>query len=124
MGKAIAILLSMICLNCKPLESVRVTVYHIRGLTASGEHTNNIEEPFVAVSRDLLEKYPLHSRIKLIDCPFEGIYIVKDKMNKRIINTVDVFLTDNGKRYDPCDCLIDEYDGEIAPPADSITVDK
>ena len=113
MSKAIAIILSIFLLNCRPLESVRVTVYHIRGLTASGEHTDSIASPFVAMSRDLLVKYPLHSMIKLLDCPYEGIYVVKDKMNKRIINTVDVFSTDASRKYNPCDCLIDLHTLEI-----------
>ncbi|MCB0646325.1 MAG: hypothetical protein KDC49_06660 [Saprospiraceae bacterium] len=114
MSKSIALILSLFFLNCRPLESVRVTVYHITGLTASGEHTDSIAAPFVAISRDLLVKYPLHSTIKLLDCPYEGIYLVKDKMNKRIVNTVDVFSTDASRKYDPCDCLIDMHTLEIA----------
>ena len=96
---------------------VKVTVYHQKGITASGEHTDSIGIPFASISRDLLATYPMHSKVKLENCPFEGIYVIKDKMNKRIKNTIDVFLTDNSKKYNPCTCDLSVYIEEIIPIA-------
>lgn len=101
--------------------SVDVTVYHITGLTASGEHTNEIQENFVALSRDLVVHYPFNTHIKLSDCPFEGIYIVKDLMNKRWKKKVDVFLSFTGERYNPCECQIAKYDPDAIPIEDTET---
>jgi 3D (Asp-Asp-Asp) domain-containing protein len=97
-------------------NEVRVTVYHIKGLTACGEITTSIKDPFVAVSRDLLSKYPMHSTMIVKDCPFAGTYLVKDKMNKRLVKTIDVFIKSNKKKYNPCTCKIyttEEYDNFI-----------
>jgi 3D (Asp-Asp-Asp) domain-containing protein len=90
-----------------PATQVKATVYHIRGLTASGEHTDRIKQPFIAVSRDLLNEFPMHSKVRVFDCPHEGEYIVKDKMNKRFTKKIDVFIKYNGKKYNPCTCMIE-----------------
>ena len=88
---------------------VRVTVYHMRGVTASGIHTDSITEPFASISRDLLAVYPMNSKVKVENCPFAGVYVIKDKMNKRIKNGLDVFLTDDSRRYTPCMCDMSVY---------------
>ena len=119
MDYLIIICLLLIFTGVKPSEEVKTTVYHIRGLTASGEHTDKIKEPFIAVSRDLLKAYPMHSKVRLFNCPHEGEYLVKDKMNKRFTNKVDVFIKMRKKKYDPCICMIQI----ISSPQDSITSD-
>jgi 3D (Asp-Asp-Asp) domain-containing protein len=70
---------------------VNVTAYHIKGKTASGIMTTKIDEPFVAISRDLFAKYPLGSYIYLSNCKWEGMYKVMDKMGKRKVKTIDVY---------------------------------
>lgn len=112
-------------------EEVRVTVYHIKGKTSTGEITTAIKEPFVAVSRDLLLKYPMNSIMIVDDCPFAGKYIVKDKMNKRLFKTIDVFIKSKKKKYNPCKCKIytpEEFElfkaEELIPKIDSIKVDS
>jgi 3D (Asp-Asp-Asp) domain-containing protein len=129
MDYIIIICLVFALIGVHPPNDVKVTVYHIRGLTASGEHTDRIKEPFIAVSRDLLEEYPMHTKVRLFDCPFEGDYIVKDKMNKRMKKMVDVFLPYTGKRYNPCYCKLqtmEEYNNpiteEVLNTVDSIGV--
>lgn len=115
MDYLIIICLLFIYTGVKPATDVKTTVYHIRGLTASGEHTDKIKEPFIAVSRDLLEDFPMHSKVRLSDCPHEGDYVVKDKMNKRFTNKIDVFIKYSGKKFDPCICKLQI----IASPQDS-----
>lgn len=114
----------------KDIHEVRVTVYHIKGITASGEMTTSIKVPFVAVSRDLLIKYPMHSTMIVDGCPFAGKYLVKDKMNKRLENSIDVFIKSSKKKYNPCKCKIytqDEYElfknETMVPKPDSIIID-
>ena len=115
MDYLITICLVFALIGVKPPNNVKVTVYHIRGLTASGDHTDKIKEPFIAVSRDLLADYPMNTRVKLYDCPFEGEYIVKDKMNKRLHNMVDVFLPYTGKKYNPCRCKMQTLEDYNTP---------
>jgi 3D (Asp-Asp-Asp) domain-containing protein len=72
-------------------DTVSVITYRIKGKTATGYHTYKVKEPFVAISRDLLAKYPYHSYIELKDCRWAGKYKVLDIMNSRHQKTVDVF---------------------------------
>jgi 3D (Asp-Asp-Asp) domain-containing protein len=75
----------------KASDTVSVITYRIKGKTATGLYTYKVKEPFVAVSRDLLKKYPLNSYITLTDCRWKGTYKVLDLMNSRHSKTVDVF---------------------------------
>lgn len=86
------------------LDQVRVLQYNIKGKTASGKNTFDIKEPFVAISRDLLGKYPLASYIYLSGCDKEGLYLVADKMGKRHKNTIDIFTLDRSVRNAYCFC--------------------
>ncbi len=83
-----------------------VSTYYYRtlGKTASGHYTTKIKEPFVAISRDLLHLYPMGSYISLEQCRWSGTYKVMDVMNKRYINTIDVFYRGK-KRYNKVECL-------------------
>lgn len=116
MDYIITICLVFALIGVRPPNEVKVTVYHIRGLTASGEHTDKIKEPFIAVSRDLLNEYPMHTKVRLYGCPWEGDYVVKDKMNKRMKNMIDVFIPYTKKKFNPCYCKLqsmEEYDNSL-----------
>jgi 3D (Asp-Asp-Asp) domain-containing protein len=86
------------------VKEVIVTSYKINGKTATGQLTKSIEEPFVAVSRDLLSIYPLGSYIYLSNCKWEGMYKVLDKMGKRKVNTIDVFSPKSKTGHVNCSC--------------------
>lgn len=77
---------------------VSVYTYRLQGKTATGILTNEIKEPFVAISRDLLDKYPLHSQLILYDCKWQGIYKVMDIMGKQHKKSVDVYYSGKKKR--------------------------
>lgn len=59
-------------------------------LTAWGD-TLQAEEKAIAVSRDLIELGLDHNQEVEID-GFPGTYIVKDKMNKRWTNKIDIYM--------------------------------
>lgn len=47
----------------------------------------------IAVSRDLLKEFPLHTKVRLINAGrFDGIYIVDDVMSKKFTNRIDVLV--------------------------------
>jgi 3D (Asp-Asp-Asp) domain-containing protein len=73
------------------LRIVSATSYHLKGKTATGHMTTKIKEPFLAVSRDLIDEYPLGSYIFLSKCKWEGKYKVLDKMGSRHTNMVDIY---------------------------------
>lgn len=85
------------------VDTVRVMTYKIKGKTATGRRTYKIKVPFLAVSRDLLSKYPLNSTIELLDCRWAGKYKVLDVMGKNHVSTVDIFY--KGKRKSIVKCL-------------------
>jgi 3D (Asp-Asp-Asp) domain-containing protein len=91
-------------LHPTPFDTVKVITYKINGKTASGKRTYKIKEPFLAVSRDLLTKYPLHSMIELSDCKWSGKYKVLDIMGKNHVSTVDIFYTGKKKNMVKCVC--------------------
>lgn len=72
-------------------DTVTVYTYRLKGKTATGALTNKIKEPFLAISRDLLKNYPLHSKVILYNCMWEGTYKVMDIMAARHKHTVDIF---------------------------------
>ena len=88
------------------LTRVKVLRYHLKGRTATGQHTRKIKEPFVALSRDLLAIYPLGSYIQLSNCDCEGTYRVLDKMGKRHTTTVDVYSKKRKRGIIYCDCRL------------------
>jgi len=86
------------------LDTVRVMTYKIKGKTATGKRTYKIKVPFLAVSRDLLSKYPLYSTIELFDCRWAGKYKVLDIMGKNHVSTVDIFYKGKKKNIVKCLC--------------------
>lgn len=88
-------------------DTVRVYTYSIKGKTTSGQITTAIDEPFLAISRDLLKNYPLLSSVKLYDCVWNGTYRVMDIMGRRHTKSVDIYY--KGKRKtnkEKCLCTI------------------
>ncbi len=87
-------------------DSIKVKVlrYHLNGRTASGQFTRKIKEPFVAISRDLLDIYPLGSYLQLSNCVWSGTYRVMDKMGKKHTKTIDVFSCKKKKGISYCTC--------------------
>lgn len=54
--------------------------------------TNPYKHRIVALSRDLLTKYPKGTKIIIKGTKYDGIYIVMDKMNKRWTNRIDILI--------------------------------
>jgi 3D (Asp-Asp-Asp) domain-containing protein len=87
-------------------EEVTCTVYN-----AVPEQTNsdpghtasmfklNLNNPYshriIAVSRDLLKKFPMHSKVRIEGTKYDGIYTVEDKMNKRYSKRIDILINTN-----------------------------
>ncbi|MBZ9777504.1 3D domain-containing protein [Psychroflexus sp. CAK8W] len=99
----VALLLLSSCKNSENSEEITMTVtataYNSteaqtkKGdpfLTAWGD-TLQAEEKAIAVSRDLIELGLDHNQEVEID-GFPGTYIVKDKMNKRWTNKIDIYM--------------------------------
>ncbi len=66
-------------------DHVQVTRYNLRGKTAAGTRPRN---GIIAVSRDLLKKYPLHSTVRLEGY---GSFVVEDVMGARHRRCVDIW---------------------------------
>ncbi len=86
------------------VDTVVVITYKINGRTATGYKTTKIKGKFVAISPDLLEKYPLKSKIRLSDCRWKGVYRVMDIMGKRHVNTVDIYYKGRKRNKETCIC--------------------
>lgn len=56
----------------------------------------DLENPYkhriIAVSRDLLIKYPAGTRVKIEGTSYDGVFTVMDKMNKRYTNRIDILI--------------------------------
>jgi len=57
------------------------------------------ENPFkhriIAVSRDLLGRYPNGSKVLLKGTKYDGVYTVRDKMNKRFNKRIDILINED-----------------------------
>tara|TARA_R110002124_G_scaffold281119_1_gene455084 strand:+ start:56 stop:421 length:366 start_codon:yes stop_codon:yes gene_type:complete len=103
--RILTILLFVISLSCNSQESQKVhaTVYN-----AVPEQTNSdpgntstmfkldLNNPYkhriVALSRDLLKRFPYHSKVLIQGTKYDGVYIVEDTMNKRYTNRIDLLI--------------------------------
>ena len=86
------------------LESVHATVYHAvpEQCNSDPEHTAfnfklDLRNPYahriIAVSRDLLKKYPKGTTVYVGGVgQYEGYYVVMDKMNKRYTKRIDILI--------------------------------
>jgi 3D (Asp-Asp-Asp) domain-containing protein len=70
-------------------------------LTASGfkiDTLNPIKHRIIAVSRDLKKKWKFGTRVKIKNAgKYNGIYTVKDVMNKRFKNHIDLLIGEDDK---------------------------
>ena len=103
--RILTILLFVISLSCNSQESQKVhaTVYNAvpeqtnsdPGHTAfmfELDLTNPYKHKIIAVSRDLLNKYPKGTQVQVSGTSYDGIFIVMDKMNKRYIDRIDILI--------------------------------
>ena len=58
---------------------------------------NPYKHKIIAVSRDLLIKYPMGTKVKITGTSYDGIYTVEDKMNKRYNNRIDLLINSDMK---------------------------
>lgn len=58
---------------------------------------NPYKHKIVAVSRDLLKDYPNGTKIKISGTDYDGIYTVRDKMNKRFKKRIDILINKDMK---------------------------
>lgn len=92
--------------NCE--EVVIATVYNavVSQCNPDPSHTasmfkldlkNPYKHRIIAVSRDLLEKFPIGALVYIEGTSYDGIYQVQDKMNKRYTKRVDILINKNMK---------------------------
>jgi 3D (Asp-Asp-Asp) domain-containing protein len=53
---------------------------------------NPYKHRIIAVSRDLLIKFPMGTRVIVEGTSYDGIYTVRDKMNKRYTKRIDLLI--------------------------------
>ena len=83
--------------------NVHATVYHavVEQTNSDPLHTafmfkidlkNPYKHRIIAVSRDLLPLYPNGTKVLVTGTDYDGIYTVRDKMNKRYKNRIDILI--------------------------------
>ena len=87
-------------------DTIKVYTYNLNGTTASGLKTNKEKKPFLALSRDLIKKYPLHSKVFLYRCSWQGEYNVLDIMGPMHKNSADIFYKGKRKNVEECLCVL------------------
>jgi len=102
------ILLIFIILFLNIEKEVHATVYHAvpEQTNSDPEHTafmfkldlkNPYKHRIIAVSRDLLPIYPNGTKVYISGTAYDGVYTVRDKMNKRYKNRIDILINKNMK---------------------------
>ena len=87
-------------------DTVVCTVYNAvpEQTNSDPEHTafmfkldlnNPYKHRIIAVSRDLLKKYPKGTKVYIDGTRYDGIYTVMDKMNKRYTNRIDILINED-----------------------------
>ena len=67
-------------------------------VTASGFVIDKEEFPnIIAVSRDLEDRFPLGSTVRISGTSFDGIYVVEDRMHRRWRKKIDILVPDSIK---------------------------
>lgn len=114
MKELILILFSLTCflsllnqdkcnVNQKMGDLVVATVYNAVPKQTNSDPGNtasmfalDLENPYkhkiIAVSRDLLVKYPMGTYVRISGTRYDGIYQVQDKMNKRWHRRIDILI--------------------------------
>ena len=54
--------------------------------------SNPYRHRIIAVSRDLLDRFPMGTRVRIEGTSYDGIYFVEDKMNKRYKKRIDILI--------------------------------
>jgi 3D (Asp-Asp-Asp) domain-containing protein len=71
-------------------------------LTASGfkiDKDNPKKHRIIAVSRDLKRKWPFGTKVRIKKAgKYNGVYIVKDVMNKRYKNRIDILIGEDDRQ--------------------------
>ena len=84
-------------------EEVTATVYNAVPAQTNSDpsHTasmfkldlsNPYKHRIIAVSRDLLIKFPMGTKVRVSGTKYDGIYVVRDKMNKRYKKRIDILI--------------------------------
>ena len=97
------IILLLCSLSSFAQVEVIATVYH-----AVPEQTNNdpehtasmfkldLSDPYkhriIAVSRDLLKRFPYGTKVRVTGTEYDGVYTVHDTMNKRYTKRIDILI--------------------------------
>jgi 3D (Asp-Asp-Asp) domain-containing protein len=87
-------------------DTVVCTVYNAvpEQTNSDPEHTafmfkldlsNPYKHRIIAVSRDLLVKYPKGTKVVIKGTSYDGIYTVMDKMNKRYTKRIDILINED-----------------------------
>ncbi len=107
------LILYLFLFNVETSSTVTVTVYNAvpEQCNEDPEHTasmykldlaNPYKHRIIAVSRDLLKKYPFGTIIQITGTSYDGRYQVQDVMNKRYTNCIDILINEDmpiGKWY-------------------------
>lgn len=89
-------------------ETVIATVYHAEASQCNSDYSHtafnfelnmkdNYSHRIIAVSRDLLKRFPNKSKVKIKGTAYDGIYTVRDKMNKRYKKRIDILINKDMK---------------------------
>ena len=54
--------------------------------------SNPYKHRIIAVSRDLLIKFPMGTKVRVSGTKYDGVYVVEDKMNKRYKKRIDILI--------------------------------
>jgi 3D (Asp-Asp-Asp) domain-containing protein len=90
-------------LGCNAQQIVTSTVYNAvpEQTNSDPSHTasmfkldlsNPYKHRIIAVSRDLLIEFPMGTKVRITGTKYDGIYIVRDKMNKRYKKRIDILI--------------------------------
>lgn len=101
-------ILVIIGLSVKSQTKVTATVYNAVASQCNEDylHTaymfkldsvNQFKHRIIAVSRDLIPMYPNGSKVLLNGTKYDGVYTVRDKMNKRYKNRIDILINSDMK---------------------------
>jgi 3D (Asp-Asp-Asp) domain-containing protein len=96
-------IMSLICFKLHSQEVVTASVYNAVAEQCNEDYLNtafmfhlgtgsHFKHRIIAVSRDLLTKYPNGTKVCLKGTKYDGVYTVRDKMNKRFKNRIDILI--------------------------------
>jgi len=104
----ILLIISFLLMSSSEVDLVTVTVYHAveEQTNSDPSHTASmfkldLSDPYkhkiIAVSRDLLIKYPMGTKVTVKGTAYDGVYTVEDKMNKRYKKRIDILINTDMK---------------------------